>query len=177
MSRISLITLCILSCKIRIRDTHNSEIGSVLRSGENHHPELDLLMSGEDPEDPPLEPSTSAKWITLMDDTSGPSSSASLTGRRYTRSNPLPEMMTNSPEEERGEIEDELLSPPEQGMRGETSPEEEEPLDQAPPTKASPNCPSDAVEDLHLNSTNLHLKRKGRKAVAAAHKAVSDGPT
>ena len=80
-------------------------------------------------------------------------------------------------EEERGEIEDELLLPVEQGSRGGTRSEEAELPDLTPPTKASPDCPSDGVEDLHPNLTDLHPKRKGRKAVAAAHKAVSDGPT
>ena len=80
-------------------------------------------------------------------------------------------------EEERGEIEDELESPEEQEMRGGTLSEEEELPDLTPPAKASPDCPPDGVEDLHPNSTDLHPKRKGRKAVAAACKAVSDGPT
>ena len=106
-----------------------------------------------------------------MANTSDLSSSPSETGRRYTQSNPPPEITTESPvEEERGEIEDELESPEEQKMRGGTLSEEEEPPDLTPPAKTSPDCPSDGAED-------LHLKRKGRKAVAAARKAVSDGPT
>ena len=80
-------------------------------------------------------------------------------------------------EEERGEIEVELLSPVEQGSRGGTQSEEEEPPDLTPPSKASPNCPSDTGVDLHPNSTDLHPNRNGRKAVAAARKAASDGPT
>ena len=62
-------------------------------------------------------------------------------------------------------------------MRGGTLSEEEELPDLTPPTKASPDCPSDTRVDLHPNSTDLHLKRNGRKVVAAARKAVSDGPT
>ena len=84
-------------------------------------------------------------------------------------------MTTDFPvEEERGEIEEELESREEQDSRGGIRSEAEEPPDLTPPAKASPNCPSDAVEDLHPNSTDLHPKRKGRKAVAAARKAVSD---
>ena len=87
-------------------------------------------------------------------------------------------MTTNSPdEEERGEIEDELELPEEQGMRGGTRLEEEELPDLAPPAKASPDCPSDTGVDLHPNLTNSHLRRKGRKVVVAARKADSDGPT
>ena len=63
--------------------SHNSGPGSVLLSDKNHHPELDLLTSGEDPGGPSLEPSTSAKLTTLTDDTSDLSSSTSLTSRRY----------------------------------------------------------------------------------------------
>ena len=86
--------------------------------------------------------------------------------------------MTDSPDkEERGEIEDELESPGEQGMRGGTPEAEEELPDLTPPAKASPDCPSDARVDLHPNSTDLHLNKNGRKAVVAARKAVSDGPT
>ena len=85
--------------------SHNPGSGSVRLSGKNHHPELDLLMFGEDPEEPPLEPSDSAGLTTLRDDTSDLSSSTSPTGRRYTQSNPPLEMTTNWPEEEeRGEI-------------------------------------------------------------------------
>ena len=155
---------------------HNS--GRTLLSGENHHPRLDSLAPEEDPGDPSPDPSISAAWTASTVDTSAPSSSLSETGGRYAQSDPPPEITTDSPvEEERGEIEDELLSPLEQGMRGGTSLEEEEPPDQAPPAKASPDCPSDTRVDLHLNLTDLHPKRNGRKAVAAAHKAVSDGPT
>ena len=155
---------------------HNS--GRNLLSGENHHPELDSLMSGEGPEEPSPEPSTSAVLPTSMDGTVALSSSPSETGRRYAQSDPPPEMTTDCPvEEESGEIEDELESPEEQEMRGGTRSEAEEPPDLTPPAKASPDCPSDGTEDLHPNSTDLHLKRKGRKAVAAAHRAVSDGPT
>ena len=162
--------------KANPNNPHNS--GSLHLSGENHHPELDLLMFGEGPEEPSPELSTSAKLLTLTDDTSVLSSSLSLTGRRYAQSDPPLETTTDSPEEEeRGEIEDELVSPEEQEMRGGTLSEEEEPPDLTPPTKASPDCPSDTGVDLHPNSTNLHPKRKGRKAVAAARKAVSDGPT
>ena len=81
--------------------SHNSGSGSVLLSGENHHPELDSLTFGEDPEEPPLEPSDSARWTTSMDDTSDPSSSTSLTGGRYAQSDPPPEITTDSPEEEK----------------------------------------------------------------------------
>ena len=109
--------------------SHSSGPGSVHLSGENHHPELDSLMFGEDPEEWPLEPSDSARSTTSRDNTSDLFSSTSPTSRRYTQSNPPPEMTTDWPEEERGEIEDELLSPPEQGMRGGTSLEEEELLD------------------------------------------------
>ena len=56
--------------------------------------------------------------------------------------------------------------------------EAEEPPDLTPPTKASPNCPSDGGADSsHPNLTDLHPNKNGRKAVAAARKAVSDGPT
>ena len=155
---------------------HNS--GRTLRSGENHHPRLDWLNPEEDPGEPSPDPSASAGCSTSTVNTSALSSSPSETGRRYTQSDPPLEMTTDCPvEEERGEIEDELLSPVEQGSRGGTRSEEAELPDPAPPAKASPNCPSDAVEDLHPNSTDLHPKRKGRKAVAAARKAVSDGPT
>ena len=110
--------------------SHNSGPGSVLLSGENHHPELDSVTSGEDLEEPSLEPSTSAELTTLRDDTSDLSSSTSPTGGRYDQGNPPLEITTNSlEEEERGEIEDELLSPLEQGMRGGASLEEEEPPD------------------------------------------------
>ena len=61
---------------------HNSGPGRVLLSGENHHPELDSLTSGEDPEEPSLEPATSAGSTTLRDNTSGLSSSTSPIGRR-----------------------------------------------------------------------------------------------
>ena len=89
--------------------------------GENHHPELDSLTFGEDPEDSPPDPSTSAKCSALTVDTSALSSSPSETGGRYAQSDPPPEMTTDSPvEEERGEIEDELVSPEEQEMRGGT---------------------------------------------------------
>ena len=180
--------ICNINNKAKLRKTsirmnkanpniyHNS--GRTLLSGENHHPELDSLTFGEGPEDSSPDPSTSDKCSTSTDDTSALSSSPSETSRRYAQSNPPPEMTTDWPvEEERGEIEDELLSPEEQEMRGGTPSEAEEPPDLTPPTKASPDCPSDGVEDLHPNSTDLHPKRKGRKAVAAAHKAVSDGPT
>ena len=155
---------------------HNS--GRTLRSGENHHPKLDWLDSEEAPGDSSPTPSTSAGCSTSMVGTSDLSSSPSGTGGRYAQSDPPPEITTDWPvEEERGEIEDELLSPLEQDSRGGTRSEEAELPDLTPPAKASPNCPSDAVEDLHPNSTDLHPKRKGRKAVAAARKAVSDGPT
>ena len=99
--------------------SHNS--GRTLLVGENHHPELDSLTFGEGPEDPSPEPSTSAECSTSTDNTSDLSSSPSETSRRYAQSNPPLEMTTDSPvEEERGEIEDELLSPEEQGMRGGT---------------------------------------------------------
>ena len=156
--------------------SHN--LGRTLRSGENHHPELDSLMSGEAPEEPSPVPSTSALLLTLTADTFVLSSSLSLTGGRYAQSDPPPEITTESPEEEeRGEIEDELVSPVEQGMRGGTLLEEEELPDLIPPAKASPDCPSDTGVDLHPNSTDLHPNKNGRKAVAVAHKAVSDGPT
>ena len=156
--------------------SHNS--GSTLLSGENHHPELDELMSGEAPEDSSPEPSTAAKWLASTDNTSALSFSLSLTSGRYAQSDPPLEITIDLlEEEERGEIKDELVSPEEQGMRGGTPLEEEELPDLTPPTKASPDCPSDTGVDLHLNSTDLHPKRKGRKVVAAAHKAVSDGPT
>ena len=67
--------------KANPNNPHNS--GSLLLSGENHHPELDLLTSGEGPEEPSPESSTSAKWLTSMDDTSALSSSTSLTSGRY----------------------------------------------------------------------------------------------
>ena len=103
--------------KANPNNPHNS--GRTLLSGENHHPELDSLTSGEGPEELSPEPSTSATWLTSMDDTSVLSSSASLTGWRYAQSDPPPEITTDSPEEdERGEIKDELVSPVEQGMRG-----------------------------------------------------------
>ena len=63
------------------------------------------------------------------------------------------------------------------GLLAGTLLEEEELPDPAPPAKASLDCPSDAGVDLHPNSTSLHPKRNGRKVVATAHKAVSDGPT
>ena len=155
---------------------HNSE--STLLSGENHHPVLDSLVSEEAPEDSSPDPATSDACSTSTDDTSALSSSLSETGGRYAQSDPPLEITTDCPvEEERGEIEDELESPEEQGMREGTRSEEEEPPDLTPPAKASPDCPLDGVEDLHLNLTDLHPKRKGRKAVAAARKAVSDGPT
>ena len=98
---------------------HNS--GRTLLSGENHHPELDSLTFGEDLEDSSPDPSTSAECSTSMDDTSALSSSPSETGGRYAQSDPPPEMIMDSPdEEERGEIEDELESPEEQEMRGGT---------------------------------------------------------
>ena len=155
---------------------HNS--GRTLRSGENHHPRLDWLDSEEAPGEPSPDPSASAACSTSTACTSALSSSPSEIGGRYAQSDPPLEMTTDSPvEEERGEIEEELGSPEEQDSRGGTRSEEEELPDLTPPAKASPNCPSDAVEDLHPNSTDLHPKRKGRKAVAAARKAVSDGPT
>ena len=135
-------------------------------------------MFGEGPEEPSPDPSTSAECSISTDDTSVLSSSLSLTGGRYTQSDPPLETTTESPvEEERGEIEEELLSPEEQGMRGGTPALEEELPDLTPPAKASPDCPSDTGVDLHPNSTDLHPNKNGRKAVAAAHKAVSDGPT
>ena len=152
--------------------------GRNLLSGENHHPRLDSLPLEEVPGDSSLAPSTSAGCSALTADTSAPSSSPSETSRRYAHSDPPPEMTMDCPvEDERGEIEDELLSLEEQDSREGIRLEEGELPDLTPPAKASPNCPSDAVEDLHPNSTNLHPKRKGRKAVAAARKAVSDGPT
>ena len=155
---------------------HNS--GRNLRSGENHHPALDSLTFEEVPPDSSPDSSTSGECSTLTDNTSALSSSASETGRRYAHNDPPLEMITDCPvEDERGEIEDELESPEEQDSRGGTRLEEEEPPDLTPPAKASPDCPSDGMEDLHPNSTDLHPKRKGRKAVAAAHKAVSDGST
>ena len=158
--------------------SHNPDPESVLLSGENHHPELDSLTFGEDPKELPLEPSDSDGSTTLRDDTSDLSSSTSPTSGRYAQSDPPPEMMTDClEEEERGEIKDELVSPEAQGMRGGSLLEEEEPPDPAPPAKASPDCPSDTLEDLHPNSTDLHPKRNDRKVVAVAHKAVSDGPT
>ena len=97
--------------------SHNS--GRTLLSGENHHPEVDLLTSGEGPEEPSPDSSTSAEWLTSMDNTSGLFSSTSATSGRYTQSDPPPEITTDSPEEdERGEIKDELVSPEEQGIRG-----------------------------------------------------------
>ena len=80
-------------------------------------------------------------------------------------------------DKERGEIEDELESPVEQGSRGGTRLEEEEPPDLTPPAKASPNCSSDTEADSHPNLTDLHPNKNGRKVVVAACKAVSDGPT
>ena len=155
---------------------HNSE--RTLRSRENHHPRLDWLDPEEDPGESSPAPSTSAECSTSTVDTSVLSSSPSETSGRYAQSDPPPEITTDWPvEEERGEIKDESLSPVEQGSRRGTQSEEAELPDLTPPAKASPNCPSDAMEDLHPNSTNLHPKRKGRKAVAAARKAVSDGPT
>ena len=155
---------------------HNS--GRTLRSRENHHPRLDWLDPEEDPGEPSPDPSTSAACSASTVDTSALSSSSSATGGRYAQSDPPLEMTTDCPvEEERGEIEDELVSPEEQDSRGGTRSEEAELPDLTPPAKASPNCPSDAAEDLHPNSTDLHPKRKGRKAEAAARKAVSDGPT
>ena len=146
--------------------------------GENHHPRLDSLPLEEAPGDSSLDPSTSDECSTSTDNTSVLSSSPSETSGRYAQSDPPPEITTDWPvEEERGEIEDELLPPVEQGLREGTQSEEEEFPDLTPPTKASPDCPSDGAEDLHPNLTDLHPKRKGRKAVAAARKAVSDGPT
>ena len=96
---------------------HNS--GRTLRSGENHHPRLDWLDSEEVPGEPSPDPSTSAACSTSTVDTSDLSSSPSETGGRYAQSDPPPEMTTDCPvEEERGEIEDELVSPLEQGSRG-----------------------------------------------------------
>ena len=164
------------NCKANPNISHNS--GRTLLVGENHHPELDSLTFGEGPEEPSPDPSTSAECSTSTANISVLSSSPSETGGRYAQSDPPPEITTDSPvEEERGEIEDELESPEEQEMRGGTQSEVEEPPDLTPPAKASPDCPSDGAEDLHPNSTDLHPKRKGRKVVAAARKAVSDGPT
>ena len=155
---------------------HNS--GRTLRSGENHHPRLDWLDSEEAPGDSSPAPSTSAGCSTSTADTSALTSSPSETGGRYAQSDPPPEMITDCPvEEERGEIKEELLSPEVQDSRGGTRSEEEELPDLTPPTKASPDCPLDGEEDLHPNLTDLQLKRKGRKVVVAARKAVSDGPT
>ena len=98
---------------------HNS--GRTLRSGENHHPRLDWLDSEEAPGDSSPVPSISAVCSTSTVDTSALSSSPSETGGRYAQSDPPPEITTDWPvEEERGEIEDELLSPVEQGSRGGT---------------------------------------------------------
>ena len=98
---------------------HNS--GRTLRSGENHHPRLDRLDSEEAPGEPSPVPSTSAGCSTSTVDTSALSSSPSETGGRYTQSDPPLEMTTDCPvEDERGEIEDELLSPLEQDSRGGT---------------------------------------------------------
>ena len=155
---------------------HNSRRTCLV--GENHQPELDLLTFGEGPEDSSPDPSTSAKCSTSTDNTVALSSSPSETSGRYAQSDPPLEITTDSPvEEERGEIEDELESPEEQGMRGGTRLEAEEPPDLTPPAKASPDCPSDTGVDLHPNLTDLHPNKNGRKAVAAACKAVSDGPT
>ena len=104
---------------------HNS--GRILRSGENHHPRLERLDSEEAPGEPSPDPSTSALCSTSTADTSALSSSFSETGGRYAQSDPPPEMTTDCPvDEERGEIEDELVSPEEQDSRGGTRLEEEE---------------------------------------------------
>ena len=96
---------------------HNS--GRTLLSGENHHPRLDLLAFEEDPGDSSPDPSTSAACSTSTVNTSDLFSSPSESGGRYAQSDPPPEMTTDCPvEEERGEIEDELVSPLEQGSRG-----------------------------------------------------------
>ena len=132
---------------------HNS--GRNLLSGENHHPVLDSLVFGEVLEDSSPDPSTSAVCSTSMVDTSALSSSPSETSRRYAQSDPPPEMTTDCPvEEERGEIKDELESPVEQGSRGGTQSEAEEPPDLTPPAKASPNCPSDTCQE-NFVFTNL----------------------
>ena len=95
--------------------------GRTLRSGENHHPRLDSLPLEEVPGDSSPVPPTSGRCSTSTVDTSALSSSPSETGRRYAQSNPPLEMTTDCPvEDERGEIEDELLSPVEQGSRGGT---------------------------------------------------------
>ena len=104
---------------------HNS--GRTLLLGENHHPRLDSLAFEEDPGDSSPDPSTSAVCSASMVDTSVLSSSPSETGSRYAQSDPPPEMTTDCPvEEDRGEIEDELLLPSKQGSRGGTRSEEEE---------------------------------------------------
>ena len=59
--------------KVNPNTSHNS--GRTLLSGENHHPELDSLMSGEGPEEPSPDSSTSAEYSTSTDDTSALSSS------------------------------------------------------------------------------------------------------
>ena len=98
---------------------HNS--GRNHLSGENHHPEPDSLGTEEDLEDSSPDSSTSDECSTSTDDTSVLSSSPSETGGRYAQSDPPPEITTDWPvEEERGEIEDELPPPVEQGLRGGT---------------------------------------------------------
>ena len=93
--------------------------GRNLLSGLNHHPDPDPLTTEEDPEDSSLDSSTSGECSASTDDTSALSSSPSETGGRYAQSDPPPEITTDWPvEEERGEIEDELESPVEQGSRG-----------------------------------------------------------
>ena len=104
-----------------------------LLSGENHHPEPDSLGTEEDPEDSSPDPSTSDECSTSTDDTSVLSSSPSETGGRYAQSGPPPEITTDWPvEDERGEIEDELLLPVEQGSRGGTRSKEAELPDLTP---------------------------------------------
>ena len=115
---------------------------------------------------------------TLTGNTSDLVSSTSATGGRYAQSDPPLEITTDSPDkEESGEIEDELLSPEVQGMRGGDTTGGRGTPDLTPPAKASPDCPSDAGVDLYLNWTDLHPNKNGRKVVAATQRAVSDGPT
>ena len=117
--------ICDINNKTKLRKTKTRKYkanpniyynsGRTLRSGENHHPRLDSLLLEEGPGDSSLVPSTSAGCSTSTVDTSDLSSSFSETGGRYTQSDPPPEMTTDCPvEDERGEIEDELLSPLEQ---------------------------------------------------------------
>ena len=53
--------------------------------------------------------------------------------------------------------------------------EEVEPPDLTPPTNTFQKEPSEGMVPSHPNSSDQHLKSKGRRAVATPHRAFSEG--